>query len=138
MKTLLVIATLLVLFFLATPDNIRAQQRSRSDIVAANRKWKPFWAQFATAVRSRNKASVRQLMVAEKEFSYDEEGGTRNQWLRLLDRHKLWGDVQKSVAKGTKLYDTGEKIPWRITKDNSLLFVFEKGKWRFRGTMGDE
>ena len=40
----------------------------------------------------------------------------------------------------TKLfnYNSGEKIPWRISTDDNLLFVFEKGIWRFFGVRGNE
>ncbi|MGC2237811.1 MAG: hypothetical protein WA584_16725 [Pyrinomonadaceae bacterium] len=128
---------LFILLFLFIPS-LAAAQTSRSVTTAANKSWKPFWTQFTAAVKSKNKAAVKQLMVAERDFSNGAEGGTRNQWLKNLDKQKLWGEVQRTVAKGTKLYNSGEKIPWRVTMDDSLLFVFEKGSWRFFGVRGDE
>lgn len=108
---------------------------------AAERRWKPFWARFTAAVKQRNKAAVKRLMVSAESFS-DGSGGVpdgdpRDGWLQMVDRKKLWGAIQVTLSKGTKPYDSGEDTPWRVTRDKSMLFVFENGTWRFFGIMRD-
>lgn len=76
-------------------------------------------------------------MVGESEFCDGGGCGKRNEWLRMIDKDSLWGYRQKTVVKGTKLYASGKKQPWRVTTDNSLLFVSKNGVWRFYGVMGD-
>src|SRR5215217_6879577 len=67
---------------------------------AAEKSWRPFWFQFSAAVRAKNKAAVKRLMSSERDFFSGGGGETRDQWLKMLDDNKLWGLVQKSVAKG--------------------------------------
>jgi len=124
------ISFLFLLLFLLVPSIASAQS-------AAEKSWKPFWTQFTAAVKSKSKVAVKRLMIAESEFSDGGGGGTRDQWLKMLDKDKLWGEIQKTVAGGTKAYNSGEKRPWRVTTDDSLLFVFKNGRWNFYGVMGD-
>jgi hypothetical protein len=102
---------------------------------AAEKSWKPFWAQFTAAVRSKNKAAVKKLMASESEFSVPGTTG-RDDFLAMLDDSNMWKDVQKSVAKGVIAYNKGGRIG-RITKDRNLIFQYIGGKWRFVGVMGD-
>ena len=133
------ISFLFLLLFLFIPS-LAVAQTSRSVTTAANKNWKPFWSKFTSAVKSKNKAAIKQLMVAEKDFSSGNEDRTRNQWLENLDKQKQWGELQKTVAKGTKPYNSDEKSDWRVTPDNEMLFVlifeFKNGGWRFLGVMG--
>lgn len=121
------ISFLFLLLFLLVPSVALAQS-------ATEKKWKPFWTQFTAAVKSKNKAAVKRLMVSENNFSNGGGIETRDQWLAMIDREKLWGLLQKSVAKGVMAYD---EDGWKVTKDRHLLFQYTGGRWRFRGVMGD-
>ena len=103
---------------------------------AAEKSWRPFWTQFSAAVRAKNKAAVKRLMSSERDFFSGGGGETRDQWLQMLDDNKLWGLVQKSVAKGVIPYNESGRIG-RITKDRHLIFQYIGGRWRFVGVMGD-
>ena len=140
MKTLFILASVILVLFLAAPDRIEAQQISHSVAATANKSWKPFWTQFTAAVKSKNKVALKRLMVAEREFFDGDEGGTRNQWLEDLDKQKLWGEVYKSVKTGTKNYNVDDGKPRRVTRDNGLIFVlvfvYRNKRWQFYGVMG--
>lgn len=103
---------------------------------STNKSWDTFWAQFSSAVKSKNKAAVKRLMVAENGFMDGGGGETRDQWLARIDKERLWNVLQMSVAKGTAPYNEGQ-FAGRITKDRHLIFQYTGGKWRFAGIMGD-
>lgn len=93
----------------------------------ANRTWNAFWTKFSAAINAKNKAAVKSLMVAERDF--DSAGGeTRDQWLASVD----WAELKRSVRKGVKAQSYDGK-PGRISKDNFLLFAYVGGRWRFMG-----
>ena len=121
------ISFLFLLLFLFVPSIALAQS-------AAEKKWKPFWAQFTAAVKSKNKAAVKRLMVSENNFSDGGGGETRDEWLARIDKERLWSLLQKSVAKGVMAHEGDD---WKITRDRHLLFQYTGGRWRFRGVMGD-
>lgn len=125
------ISFLFLLVFLLVPSMSYAQS-------AANKSWKPFWTQFTVAVKSKNKAAVKRLMSSN--FIDDLSGtSTGDEWLKMLDDNKLWGWIQKSVAKGTVarvVYNEDDK-PGRTTKDGLLNFQYIGGKWLFVGISGD-
>lgn len=102
----------------------------------AEKSWRPFWTQFSAAVKAKNKVAVKRLMSSERDFFSGGGGETRDQWLQMLDDNKLWGLVQKGVAKGVIPYNESGRIG-RITKDRQLIFQYIGGKWRFVGVMGD-
>ena len=136
MKILFILASLMAVLLLAAPTEIQAQQISRSATDAANKSWRPFWTQFSSAVRNKNKAAMKRLMSSEKDFFSGGGGETRDEWLKMLDDRKIWGLGQKSVAKGVVPFNEGGKIG-RITKDRHLIFRYIGGRWRFVGIMGD-
>lgn len=93
----------------------------------ANRSWSAFWTKFSAAINSGNKASVKSMMIAERDF--DAGGGeTRSQWLASVQ----WSDLKRSVRKGVKAKNYDGK-PGRISRDNYLLFAYIGGRWRFVG-----
>ena len=129
------ISFLFLLLFLFIPS-LAVAQTSRSVTAAANKSWQPFWTQFSSAVRKKNKAAMKRLMSSEKDFFSGGGGETRDEWLKMLDDRKIWGLGQKSVAKGVVPFNEGGKIG-RITKDRHLIFRYIGGTWRFVGIMGD-
>jgi hypothetical protein len=124
---------LLLLLFLFVPSASFAQSKRTTE--TANKTWDAFWSKFSTAVKNKNKATIKSL--ASSRFTWHDADDTVSAWLKNLDSSKLWYLVQNSVKKGTMTYDSGEKKPWQVTRDNHLLFVFENGSWRFYGIMGD-
>lgn len=123
------ISFLFLLLFLLVPSVSYAQS-------SASKSWNAFWTQFSSAVKSKNKAAVKRLMVSENSFMDGGGGETRDEWLARIHREKLWNLLQKSVAKGTVAYNEGS-FNGRITKDRHLIFQYTGGKWRFAGVMGD-
>jgi hypothetical protein len=123
------ISLLVLLLFLLVPSVASAQS-------AAEKSWKPFWTRFSSAVKSRDKVAVKRLMSSEKDFFSGGGGDTRDQWLQMLDDSKLWGEVQRSTAKGVVAANVAGRIE-RITKDRNLIFQYIGGRWRFVGIMGD-
>ncbi len=119
---------LFLAFFLFIPSVSLAQSAAQKD-------WNPFWTQFNSAVKSKNKAAVKRLMSSEKDFFSGGGGETRDEWLQSLD-HGFWGEIRKSLAKGVKAYNA-EGRTGRITKDRYLIFQYIGGRWRFVGVMGD-
>ena len=120
------ISFLFLLLFLFVPSISFAQNQAG---------WNTFWKQFSSAVKSKNKAAVKRLMVSESNFLDGGGGETRNEWLNRIAKC-CWSDMQRSVAGGTVSYsESGFK--GRITKDQTLLFQYTGGKWYFAGAMGD-
>lgn len=119
---------LFLLFILFIPSVSSAQS-------VAEKSWQPFWTQFNTAVKSKNKAAVKRLMSSEKDFFSGGGGETRDEWLQSLD-DGFWGGIRKSLAKGVKPYHENRRTG-RVTKDDLLIFQYISGKWRFVGVMGD-
>jgi hypothetical protein len=103
---------------------------------SAGNSWNTFWTQFSSAVKSKNKAAIKRLMVSENNFMDGGGGETRDEWLARIDKGKLWSLLQKSVAKGTVAYNEGD-FTGRITKDRHLIFQYTGGRWQFAGIMGD-
>jgi hypothetical protein len=97
--------------------------------------WGTFWAQFTTAIKSRNKASIKRLMVPEKNFLDGGSGYSRDTWLDSLTNN-LWHDLQRSIAAGTVPYKE-INFRGRVTKDRTLIFQNIGGRWYFAGLMGD-
>ncbi len=75
-------------------------------------------------------------MASEKDFFSGGGMEDRNGWLAMVDKYRLWSNLQRAVKGGTKSYDYDGK-PGRVTKDNTLIFAFIGGQWRFMGPMGD-
>lgn len=103
---------------------------------SATKSWSAFWAQFSSAVRTKNRALVKNLMAYESEFSPGGGNTGRDDWLDMLGDSNMWKDVQRSVAKGVVNYSNGGK-PGRIMRDRNLIFQYLHAKWRFVGVMGD-
>lgn len=121
------ISFLFLLLFLFVPS-LAAQS-------SAGKSWNMFWTQFSSAVKSKNKAAVKRLMVSESNFLDGGGGETRDEWLSRIAKC-CWREVQKSVAGGTVPYNEGD-FQGRITKDRTLIFQYTGNKWRFAGVMGD-
>jgi hypothetical protein len=103
---------------------------------AADKSWNAFWAKFSTAVKTKNRSTIKAMTA--KDFSDGGGGDTVAEWMKYtLDKNNSWGDFQNSVKKGTKTYNSGDGKPWRITKDNQFLFVYKNNRWQFFGVMGD-
>lgn len=129
LKNKIQILSLLVL--LLVPSLVFGQK------AAANKSWSNFWNQFTSAVNKKSRTGVKALMCVEKDFLNGGGIETRDEWLAAVQKEKLWGELQRAVAKGTTDYDLGGGKPARVTGDRSLIFEFTGGRWRFRGLMGD-
>jgi len=103
---------------------------------AADKSWNTFWTQFTSAVNKKSKPAVKRLMASEKDFSSGGGMEDRDGWLQLVDKQRWWDDLQRDVKSGTKSYDYDGK-PGRVTRNNTLIFAFIGGRWRFMGPMGD-
>ncbi len=112
---------LFLVIFLMIPASVFAQTSAQ-----ANKSWNSFWTQFTAAVNSKNKAAVKRLMAAEKDF--DSGGGSENrdQWLRLVEKQNYWTSLQKSVRSGTKSHTDFNDRPTRVTKDEALIFELSR------------
>jgi len=97
--------------------------------------WNRFWVQFTTAIKVRNKASVKQLMVSEKDFLDGGSGYSRDTWLNSLTNNS-WRYLLKSTAGGTVPYKE-VNFRGRVTRDRTLIFQNIGGRWYFAGLMGD-
>lgn len=117
------ISFLFLLVFLFVPSVASAQK-------AGEKSWKPFWAKFTAAVKSKNHAAIKRL--AQNKFG-EPSGMTISQWLKMLDKEKLWSSVQASVNRGTRITGYTSKTTSRATPDSHLLFVYENGSWHFAG-----
>jgi hypothetical protein len=108
---------------------------------AANRSWPGFWQKVSAAINKKDRAALRKLMADN--FSDDSGGLGADEWLTFIvqnDRKGSWRDLQKSIARGTKVNRNwpNKGIPTRVTKDNFYFFEFRKdGKWYFAGVVGD-
>ena len=124
-KHLLIAAVLAV--FILIPNAARAQ--TQSELRAAEKSWNAFWTKFSAAVRTKN----RKAFVALTSKNFKSGGGeTIHEWLD----YNPWRDLRSSVNRGTKSYVEYKPEIWRITRDEGLLFVYEKKKgWRFFGEL---
>lgn len=120
--------TLWLLFLLLVPTLAYSQS-------AADKSWNAFWSRFSTAVKTKNRAAIKSM--ASTRFTWHDVDDRVSAWLKNLDKSRSWYMVQNSVDKGTVPYNSGERKPWRVTRDDHLLFVYEGGRWRFYGIMGD-
>ena len=125
---------LLITLFLLIPSFAHAQSTATQN--AANKSWSAFWAQFSSAVNKKSRASVKNLMASESEFSPGGGNTGRDDWLDMLSDSNMWKDVQRSVRKGVMNYAQNGKSG-RITRDRNLIFQFIHSHWRFVGIMGD-
>jgi hypothetical protein len=104
---------------------------------SAQKSWPAFWNSFKRAVVSQNLAGVKALMAPEKDFFSGGGGETRDEWLRMIKTEGNWPLFVRSVRGGTKPYIYDGVQTARITTDNTFIFVFMRGRWRFVGPMGD-
>lgn len=76
--------------------------------------------------------------MAAADFFDGGGGDTVSEWMKhTVDKNKLWGELYKTVKKGAKKYKSDDGKPWKVTKDDSLLFVYKDKRWQFYGVMGD-
>lgn len=115
----LVLGVLLML-----PGVVSAQSAQTKN--TADKSWNVFLTRFSTAVKTKNRKSF--IAMTSKNFTSG-GGETVSEWLEQVS----WREIRNSVAKGTKPDGFAEGKIWRITKDNNLIFVFEKGRWSFFG-----
>lgn len=98
---------------------------------AADRSWNAFYTKFSNAIKTKNRSAIRAM--ADKGFGGRCANVSVNEWMKGLDSQKLWGEVIKSINKGTTVSsDRKERIA-----DNYLIFRFINGKWTFYCIMGD-
>jgi hypothetical protein len=107
-------------------------QTSGSINAQASKTWPAFWRQFSTAIKRKDRAALKSLMVSESEFFSGGGGETRDEWITMIG----WKQLQTALVIGTMPYHEGRR-PGRITKDKGLIFEFVGGRWRFTGVMGD-
>ena len=122
----LLIAPVLAVFILLPAA---AQAQTQSELRAAEKNWNAFWTKFSAAVRTKN----RKAFIALTSDDFKSGGGeTIREWLD----YNPWRDLRSSVRRGTKRYVEYKPEIWRITRDEGLLFVYEKKKgWRFFGEL---
>jgi hypothetical protein len=114
------ISFLLLLLFLLVPSESFAQN-------LANKSWNTFWQSFQTAVKNRNKATLKSMMSKE---SFVADGGLmsssseRNSFINGIGS-KEWKMMDAAIKKGIKVMDNTGKA----TKGELLIFRFENGKW---------
>jgi hypothetical protein len=94
----------------------------------ASKSWSAFWTKFGTVVRNKDRKTFVDLTT---EHYHNAGGETINEWLQGAP----WGDLKAAINKGTKPYNGHDKQVWRVTKNDYLLFVFEKGRWVFYGEL---
>jgi len=124
------ISFLFLLLFLFIPSLSFAQN-------AANKSWNPFWTQFKSAVKTKDKAVIRRAMSSESDFITTGGIASRNDFMKMFNDKSYWKDLQESVDSGVKSYVSENGRPARKTKNNYLIFQYIGGKWRFVGLMGD-
>jgi hypothetical protein len=105
----------------------------------AQQEWEKFWPAFRTAVKKLDRVAIKRMMANP----FDSGGGgdySPDKWIRFLDREKAWGEIQRSVASGTKPFDEYSRDirkPSRVTNRRHLIFIFSNGRWRWAAVMGD-
>jgi hypothetical protein len=103
---------------------------------SADKSWNSFYAKFSNAVKNKNKKTIKSM--ADSDFFDGGGGATVTVWMKTtLDRGNLWTYFYNALKQGAKNYDSGERKPWKITKNNEFLFVYKNGRWQFHGVMGD-
>jgi hypothetical protein len=127
--------TVLLVLFLFVPA-LTFAQTSRTSNTAANKSWQKFYTSFRAAINKRDRTALKGMLSSP----FDSGGGgdySPNKWIKFIDDEKLWSQLQKSVASGTKPYSYKER-PSRITNDRYLIFEFDAdGRWRWVTVMGD-
>jgi hypothetical protein len=116
-------------------------QTSAATTAAANRSWPVFWRDFSAAVNKKDHTALLKMMP--KDFFDGGGGQTPSEWLQYIDeneRNGSWKDLQKSIARGTKIKRdwSSKSVVSRVTRDNAYFFEFRKDKkWYFAGVVGD-
>jgi hypothetical protein len=94
--------------------------------------WPKFWQSFSNAVRNKNKEKIVELSLKGNEFFDGGGGNDAKNHVEFLDKDGRWNYFVASINSGVKPH--GEE---KITKDNTLIFVFKNKKWNWYGVMGD-
>lgn len=124
------ISFLFLLLFLFVPSAIYAQS-------AASKSWNPFWTQFKSAVKNKDKVAIKRLMSSESDFITVGGIASRNDFMKMLNDKSYWKDLQDSIDEGIASYTSEKGRPARRTKNKYLSFEYIGGKWRFIGLFGD-
>lgn len=102
----------------------------------AKKEWNKFWVKFTNAVKENDKGAIKTM--AASDFFDGGGGDTISVWMKEnLDRGGGWAKFYKILKKGTKIYKSDDKKPWRVTLDQQFLFVYKSKRWQFYGVMGD-
>jgi hypothetical protein len=123
-KKVFISSGLILIFMFALANSSPAQSAVTKK--AAAKSWNAFWTKFTQVVKTKNRKAF--IALTTKDYK-DAGGGTIEDWLSATP----WSELRASVNKGTKKYSFEDGQVWRITGDEYLLFVFEKGRWRFYG-----
>lgn len=119
--------------------NSSASQKTNSQSTTALEEWDKFWPAFRTAVKKIDRMAIKRMIANP----FDSGGGgdySPDKWIRFLDEEKAWGEIQRSVASGTKPFEEYSRDigkPSRVTNRRHLIFVFSNGRWRWAAVMGD-
>ena len=102
-------------------------------------KWTIFWKDFTTAIITKNKKRVAELV--SKDF-FDGGGSTLEQWLDsdVYFDSKHFNVIKLKLAKGARSFNNGNYAPYKATGKNDigdLFFQYKNGSWEFGGIVGD-
>lgn len=114
-------------------DGYELEKAIKTSAATSDQKWDSFWAEFKSAMDSRDAQALRKLMADD--FFDGGGGGTADEWLESIKRNNSWSYNQKSIAGGAK---TGKcPVPCRTTKDGYLVFENRNGKWLWAALGGE-
>jgi hypothetical protein len=117
---------------------VRLPQRSVAPSTPAN-DWDSFWTTFRSAVKRRDRAALKTMMIRDFEWSFGlyPPGDHRDTLFRSLDRYHNWTTLDQVLAKGVSTrFENGKEL--RIARASGNFGAwragFERdsdGRWRW-------
>jgi len=103
--------SIFILLLLLVPQQIPAQTFGTDDKAAAEQAWKSFYPKFLNAVKRRDRATLRTMMVPQ--FWYSFGGNTdRDEAFEYYDNPHVrgWTALERILAKGTTKTASGDSL----------------------------